>query len=71
MQKKNEYIIADNSTPNIVEEPQAEFMKTFSSQEEGETYKLKKNLARNDMERFQMLCRLMRINHMLTHAKTT
>ena len=42
------------------------FMRTFSSQEEAETYQLKKDLERTDMERFRMLCRMMRIGRMLT-----
>ncbi|MBO9619207.1 MAG: hypothetical protein J7539_09255 [Niabella sp.] len=55
----------------LLQKPGA-IMQTFSSQEEAELYRLKKNLARTDMERFQMLCRLIRIGKMLSSAgKTT
>ncbi|MDE1192298.1 MAG: hypothetical protein PW786_09185 [Arachidicoccus sp.] len=51
---------------NIVEESSAAFMKSFSSQEEAESYRLQKNLSMSDMEKFQMFCRLIRIGKMLS-----
>ncbi len=51
-----------------VSEPEY-FIKTFSSQEEAELYNLKENLAKSDMEKFQLFCRMMRIGKMLSSAK--
>ena len=45
------------------------FMKTFFSQEEAELYNMKRNLKMNDMEKFRMFCRMMRIGKMLSSAK--
>lgn len=59
---KNEYKIQGDA----LRRPEEPGFKTFSSQEEAGLYRLKKNLARTDMERFKMLCRLIRINKMLT-----
>ncbi len=44
------------------------FIKTFSSQEEAELYNLKENLAKSDMEKFHLFCRMMRIGKMLSSA---
>lgn len=55
---------------SVVNEPEVEFMKSFSSQEEAELYNLKKRLQKSDMERLQTLCRLIRIGKMLSAAKT-
>ena len=51
---------------NSLREDDVQYMKTFSSQEDAELYRLRKNLARTDMERFEMLCRMMRIGKMLS-----
>ena len=53
---------------SLANEPE-NFMRTFSSQEEADNFRLQKSLERTDMERFQMLCRLMRIGKMLSKAK--
>lgn len=53
----------------MANEDQAPYMKTFSSQEEAELYRLKKNIQKSDMEKFQMFCRMMRIGKMLSSAK--
>lgn len=42
------------------------FMRTFSSQEEAELFRLKQRLQRTDWERFQQLCRMIKIGKMLT-----
>ncbi|MFV0605926.1 MAG: hypothetical protein ACK5NK_08815 [Niabella sp.] len=60
-----------DETLATVKEPGVSFMKTFSSQEEAELYRLKKNLERTDMERFEMLCKMMRIGKMLTPKSLT
>jgi hypothetical protein len=51
-----------------VSEPET-FIKTFSSQEEAELYNLRENLAKSDMEKFHLFCRMMRIGKMLSSAK--
>jgi len=51
-----------------VSEPEP-FIKTFSSQEEAELYNLKESLAKSDMEKFHLFCRMMRIGKMLSSAK--
>jgi len=53
----------------MVEEPASPYMKTFSSQEEAERYNMIENLNKTDMERFRLLCRMMRIGKMLSSAK--
>lgn len=45
------------------------FMRTFSSQEEAELFRLKKDMERSDMEKFHMFCRMIRIGKMLSPAK--
>lgn len=45
------------------------FMKTFSSQEEAERYRMIQALNRTDMEKFRLFCRMMRINKMLSSAR--
>ncbi|WP_300601509.1 hypothetical protein [Niabella sp.] len=54
----------------VLQEPDV-WMKTFSSQEEADLHRLKKNLARTDMERFQIMCRMIRIGKMLSQAGKT
>jgi hypothetical protein len=48
------------------EEP---FMITFTSQEEADLYRLRKDMNRSDMEKFRLFCRMMRIGKMLSSAK--
>ncbi len=60
----------EDDLSSVVNEPEVEFMKSFSSQEEAELYNLKKRLQKSDMERLQTLCRLIRIGKMLSAAKT-
>ena len=55
-----------NTTKNNESAP---FLKIFSSQEEAELYNLKMNLAKSDMEKFHLFCRMMRIGKMLSSAK--
>lgn len=43
-------------------------LKTFSSYEEAEQYRLEQRLARTDIERFHLMCRLIRIDKMLSKA---
>lgn len=45
------------------------FIMHFSSQEEAESYQLKKDMSRSDMEKFKLYCRMMRIGKMLSSAK--
>ena len=52
-----------------VQEPQAPFMKSFSSQEEAEKFNLTNDIHKPDFEKFQMFCRMMRIGKMLSNAK--
>ena len=56
---------------HVAKEPPATFMKSFSSQEEAEQYRLETTLAMSDMEKFQKFCRLMRIGKMLTSGNTS
>ena len=58
----------NNDKVSKVEETEP-FIKTFSSQEEGELYNLKKDIEKSDMEKFQMFCRMMRIGKMLSSDK--
>jgi hypothetical protein len=48
---------------------QEPFMRTFSSQEEAELYRLKRDVERSDMDKFHMFCRMIRIGKMLSSAK--
>ncbi|MCY7309323.1 MAG: hypothetical protein LH619_00970 [Chitinophagaceae bacterium] len=50
-----------NIAISIVEEPAAPYMKTFSSQEEAETYNMIQDLGKTDMEKFQSFCRMLRM----------
>ncbi|WP_008586476.1 hypothetical protein [Niabella soli] len=68
MADEKKYTKNDNPLP-LLQEPGA-VMKTFSSQEEAELYRLKRNLARTDMERFQVMCRLIRVGKMLSRPLT-
>ncbi|MBI1782600.1 MAG: hypothetical protein HYR66_14740 [Sphingobacteriales bacterium] len=63
--KKDEHI----DEASKLEEPQAPFIKTFSSQEEAEKFNLTKDIHKPDYEKFQMFCRMMRIGKMLSEAK--
>mgnify|MGYP003582102654 CR=1 FL=1 len=64
MKDENHYNLDGEEHQLVLNEPNP-FMRTFSSQEEADLYRLKKNLARTDIERFEMLCRMMRIGKML------
>lgn len=64
MKNENQYNLDAEAQQPVLKEPDV-FMRTFSSQEEADLYRLKKNLSRTDMERFEMLCRMMRIGKML------
>lgn len=66
--KKYEVTEADDVL-SVVNEPETDFIKSFSSQEEAELYNLKMRLQKTDMERLQTLCRLIRIGKMLSGAK--
>lgn len=68
--EKKYTIEEEDDLSSVVNEPEVEFMKSFSSQEEAERYNLKKRLQKSDMERLQTLCRLIRIGQMLSGAKT-
>lgn len=52
-----------------VQERQEPFMKTFSSQEEAELYRLKRDMEKSDMEKLHIFCRMLRIGKMLSSAK--
>ncbi|HAO06957.1 MAG TPA: hypothetical protein DCQ50_08200 [Chryseobacterium sp.] len=63
-------MITENlDTKNTTQKKNASIIKTFSSQEEAEKFRLEKNLQRTDMERFQAMCRMIRIGRMLSSAK--
>ena len=64
MKNENQYNLDAEAQQPVLKEPDV-FMRTFSSQEEADLFRLKKNLARTDMERSEMLCRMMRIGKML------
>lgn len=66
MAKEKRYNIIEEEPPLMLNEPEPPSIQTFSSQEEAELYRLKRNLARSDMEKFEMLCRMMRIGKMLS-----
>lgn len=53
----------------MINEPAEPFMRTFSSQEEAELYRLKRDMNRSDMEKFRLFCRMIRIGKMLSSAK--
>lgn len=56
-----------NSSSKKVTEP---FMRTFSSQEEAELFRLRRDVERSDMDKFRMFCRMIRIGKMLASANT-
>jgi len=58
-----------NEKVSKMQERQEPFMMTFSSQEEAELYRLKRDMERSDMEKFHMFCRMIRIGKMLSSAK--
>ena len=60
-----------NMNDKFQEKAEQPFMKTFSSQEEAELFRLKRDIERSDMEKFQMFCRMIRIGKMLSAAKVT
>jgi hypothetical protein len=45
------------------------FMKTFSSQEEAELYRLKRDMERSDIEKFLLFTSMLRRNAMYKRAK--
>lgn len=59
----------ENKKVSMVREDEEPFMMTFSSQEEAELYRLKKNMEKSDMEKFHSFCRMVRIGKMLSSAK--
>jgi hypothetical protein len=59
----------ENSKISIVKEEDSPYMKTFSSQEDAERYNMIENIRLNDMEKFKLFCRMMRIGKMLSSAK--
>jgi hypothetical protein len=59
----------EQDAKNILNEPDAPYMRTFSSQEEAERFNMIENLEKTDMEKFRLFCRMMRIGRMLASAK--
>jgi len=59
----------ENKKDSEVHEDKEPFMMTFSSQEEAELFRLKRNMNRSDMQKFQLFCRMMRTGKMLSNAK--
>jgi hypothetical protein len=53
------------------EENAEPFMRTFSSQEEAELFRLKRDMDRTDMEKFRLFCRMLRIGRMLSSASVS
>jgi len=60
--------VPDN-TVSQVQDGEHTFMKTFSSREEAELYRLKRDMERSDIEKFHLFCRMLRIGKMLSSAK--
>jgi hypothetical protein len=58
----------ENKTVSVVREEEP-FMKTFSSQEEAELYRLKRDVNRSDMEKFKLFANMLRRNAMYRRAK--
>lgn len=59
----------ENKKASTVQEEETPFMRTFSSQEEAERFRMIEALNRTDMEKFRLFCRMMRISKMLSSAK--
>lgn len=59
----------ENKKGSMVQDTEEPFMKTFSSQEEAERYRMVRALNRTGMEKFRLFCRMMRINKMLSSAR--
>lgn len=59
----------ENKKNSTVQEPEEPFMRTFSSQEEAELFRLKRDMNRSDMDKFHLFCRMIRIGKMLSSAK--
>lgn len=53
----------------MVREDGEPFMKTFSSQEEAELYRLKRDVNRSDMEKFRLFTLMLRRNALYKRAK--
>lgn len=53
----------------MAEEPEAPYIKRFSSREEAERYNMIQNVELSDIEKFRLFCRMMRIGKMLSSAK--
>lgn len=49
--------------------PKELIIKTFSSLEEADEYRIRQRLQMSDWERFQLFCSMMKINIMLKNAR--
>jgi hypothetical protein len=59
----------ENTEISVMQEENFPYIKTFSSQEEAERYNMIQNVQLNDMEKFKLFCRMMRIGKMMSSAK--
>lgn len=60
--------VSDNTVSQALE-GECTFMRTFSSQEEAELYRLKRDMERSDIEKFRLFTRMLRRNAMFKKAK--
>jgi hypothetical protein len=58
--KKNESVISENNLS---------YVKTFSSDEEAEQYRLRKDMSRSDMEKLKLFIQMLQRNAMYKKAK--
>ena len=59
----------ENKEVSTVQEGDSAFMKTFSSQEEAELYRLKRDVNRSDKEKFLLFTTMLRRNALYKRAK--
>jgi hypothetical protein len=59
----------ENKKVSTVQESDETFMKTFSSQEEAELYRLKRDMNRSDMDKLLLFTNMLRRNVMFNKAK--
>jgi len=58
----------ENSSISVAAEEEPAYMTTFSSQEEAELYRLKRDMNRSDMDKFRLFTQMLRRNAMYKRA---
>lgn len=54
---------------SILEEPQGQYLKIFSSQEEAEQFNILRNVEMSDMDKFKLFCNMLRMERIYKKAK--